>query len=83
MKQIALAVLAVGLAQSQLRAQNTASEHASAVVVPAGTAKYGAAPGSPSSGVTSLDCASRYPRLEAAIDAVCARASNRAARGAR
>jgi len=45
MKQIALGVLAVSLAQSQLRAQNTGSEHASAVVVPAGTAKYGAAPG--------------------------------------
>jgi quercetin dioxygenase-like cupin family protein len=44
MKQIALAVLAVSLAQSQLGAQNTGSEHASAVVVPAGTAKYGAAP---------------------------------------
>jgi quercetin dioxygenase-like cupin family protein len=44
MKHITLAVLAVALAQSQLRAQNTASEHASAVVVPAGTAKYGAAP---------------------------------------
>jgi hypothetical protein len=47
MKQIALAVLAVSLAQSQLRAQNTGSDHASAVVVPAGTAKYGAAPGHP------------------------------------
>jgi quercetin dioxygenase-like cupin family protein len=43
-KHIALAVLAVGLAQSQLRAQNVASEHANAIVVPAGTAKFGPAP---------------------------------------
>lgn len=44
MNQFALAVLAMGLAQSQLRAQNTAAEHANAVVVPAGTAKFGPAP---------------------------------------
>lgn len=44
MKQIALAVLVMGLAQSQLRAQDTAAEHATAVVVPAGTAKFGPAP---------------------------------------
>ena len=34
----------MGLAQSQLGAQTTAPEHAKAVVVPAGTAKFGPAP---------------------------------------
>jgi quercetin dioxygenase-like cupin family protein len=43
MKQLALAILAVGLAQSQLRAQETSANRA-AVVVPAGTAKFGPAP---------------------------------------
>lgn len=44
MKLIALAVLAGGLAQSPLWAQSAASEHLNAVVVPAGTAKFGPAP---------------------------------------
>jgi quercetin dioxygenase-like cupin family protein len=45
MKQLTLVVLAaVGLAQTQLRAQTPATEHAKAIVVPAGTAKFGPAP---------------------------------------
>ena len=44
MKQIALAALVVALVQSPLRAQDAASTHATAVVVPAGTATFGPAP---------------------------------------
>ena len=43
MKQIALVVLVVGVAQAQLHAQNAGSERA-AIVVPAGAAKFGPAP---------------------------------------
>ncbi|MFL5620746.1 MAG: cupin domain-containing protein [Gemmatimonadaceae bacterium] len=44
MKQITLAVLVIGLVQSPLRAQGTAAEHGTVIVVPAGTAKFGPAP---------------------------------------
>jgi mannose-6-phosphate isomerase-like protein (cupin superfamily) len=44
MKLIALAVLAAGLARSPLWAQTAATERVNAVVVPAGTAKFGPAP---------------------------------------
>jgi quercetin dioxygenase-like cupin family protein len=44
MKRFAIAILAVGVGQTQVRAQAAASDHAAAVVVPAGTAKFGPAP---------------------------------------
>jgi mannose-6-phosphate isomerase-like protein (cupin superfamily) len=44
MKQIAFAVLAIGVMQSPLRAQGAASGQLTAIVVPAGTARFGPAP---------------------------------------